>query len=192
MVARVATKEEMNPLVVVLFVAVRLVMKAFVVVELPTMRLVMLARVVTRDAMNPLVVVLFVVEELVVTKLVAVALIAVRKEVDALVAARLVVVIPVADAVVRVVCPDTLRVPFEVSEVVAVIEPPVRVPTEATVVLELPTMRLVMVARVEKRDAIVPVVEKRFVLVLLVITEEEAKMLFTKRLRNLLRGVARL
>ena len=147
---------------------------------------------VRKNDAKRLVVVLFVVEELVVTKLVAVALIAVRKEVDALVAVRLVVVIPVADAVVRVVCPDTLRVPFEVSEVVAVIEPPVRVPTEATVVLELPTMRLVMVARVEKRDAIVPVVEKRFVLVLLVITEEEAKMLFTKRLRNLLRGVPRL
>ena len=68
----------------------------------------------------------------------------------------------------------------------------VRLLIKAFVVLEFPTIRLVIVAKVEKREEMVPVVEKRLVLVLLVITEEEAKMLFAKRLRNLLRGVPRL
>ena len=49
------------------------------------------------------------------------------------------------------------------SDEVAVIEPPVRVPIEATVVLELPTMRLVILARVATRDEM-----KELVLVLLV------------------------
>ena len=67
------------------------------------MRVPMLARVATRDAIKELVLVLLVAEELVVTRLVVVALIAVRNEVEAFVALRLVVVIPVADAVESVV-----------------------------------------------------------------------------------------
>ena len=46
--------------VVVLLVTVALVITALVVVELPTMRSVMLARVATRDEKKPLVEVLFV------------------------------------------------------------------------------------------------------------------------------------
>jgi magnesium-transporting ATPase (P-type) len=59
-VARVATKLEKNPFVEVLFVAVRLVTNALVVVELPMIASVIVASVATRLAKNPLVVVLFV------------------------------------------------------------------------------------------------------------------------------------
>ena len=38
------------------------------------------------------------------------------------------------------------------------IEPPVSVPIEATVVLEFPTIRLVIVAKVEKREEMNPLV----------------------------------
>ena len=57
-VARVAEREEKNPVVVVLLVAVRLVITALVVVALPTMRSVMVASVATREAMKELVEVL--------------------------------------------------------------------------------------------------------------------------------------
>ena len=63
MLARVATSEEMNPLVLVALDAIRLVVEALVivalvVVELPTIKLVMLARVATREEMKELVLVL--------------------------------------------------------------------------------------------------------------------------------------
>ncbi len=64
--------------VVVAFVKVALEMTAFVVVELPTMRLVMLAKVATRDEMKEFVEVLFVV-----TRLVAVAFVAERLAITA-------------------------------------------------------------------------------------------------------------
>ena len=79
----------------------------------------------------------------VVTRLVAVAFTAVRLDVDALVKYPLVAVIPVPDAVLKVVCPVTVRVdavvvasvevpvtarvPCEIRDVVAVIDPPVSV-----------------------------------------------------------------
>jgi hypothetical protein len=96
--ASVATSDEMKELVEVLLVEVRLVAKALVVVELPTMRLVILASVATSDEMKELVEVL-----LVETRLVAVALTAVRLVVEAVVKYPLVAVIPVADAVLRFV-----------------------------------------------------------------------------------------
>ena len=67
--------------------------KALVVVELPTMRSVILARVATSDRMKELVVVAFVVDALRATRLVLVALIAVRLEVEAFVKNPLVAVI---------------------------------------------------------------------------------------------------
>ena len=85
-------------------VAVRLVTKALVVVELPTIKSVILARVATSDEMKELVEVL-----LVVTRLVEVALTAVRLVVDALVRYAFVAVIPVAEALLSVVCPFTTR-----------------------------------------------------------------------------------
>ena len=101
--ARVATSDAIKELVLVLLVAVRLVTKALVVVEFPTIKLVIEAKVATSDAIKELVLVLLVEDEFVVTRLVVVALIAVRNEVEALVTLRLVVVIPVADAVLSVV-----------------------------------------------------------------------------------------
>ena len=73
MLARVATNEEKKPLVEVALEAMRLVVEAFVivalvVVELPTIRLVMLARVATNEEKKPLVLV-----ELVEKRLVAVS-----------------------------------------------------------------------------------------------------------------------
>ena len=93
-------------MVELLLVAVRLVMVAFVVVELPMMRSVMDAKVATSEEMKELVEVLLVAVRLVATRSVAVAL-----PIVALVASRFVVVTPVADAVVRVVCPVTESVP---------------------------------------------------------------------------------
>ncbi len=74
---------------------------------------------------------------------------------------------PVADALVRLVCPDTVSVvavvearvevpetvsvPSEVIDEVAVMTPPVRLAIVAFVVVELPTTRLVMLARVAIR-----------------------------------------
>jgi hypothetical protein len=86
-------------------VAVRFVATALVVVELPTMRLVMLASVATREAKNPLVLVLFVDEELVAMIVPPVTFVAER---------LLVTVLPetvmfVAEALVRVVWPDAER-----------------------------------------------------------------------------------
>jgi hypothetical protein len=83
MFARVATREEKKPLVEVAFVVVRLVATAFVVVELPTTRSVMLASVATRDAKKPLVEVLFVERRSVKLPLVAEKLV-VKKLVDEL------------------------------------------------------------------------------------------------------------
>ena len=65
MLAKVATRDEKNPLVEVALEATRLVVEALVivalvVVELPTIKLVMLAKVATRDEMKELVLVLFV------------------------------------------------------------------------------------------------------------------------------------
>ena len=62
----------------------------------------------------------------------------------------------------RVDWPETLRVPLEVSEDVAVIDPPVNVAIVALVVVELPTIKLVMLAKVATREEM-----KELVLVLL-------------------------
>ena len=62
----------------------------------------------------------------------------------------------------RVDWPETLRVPLEVSEDVAVIDPPVNVAIVAFVVVELPTIKLVMLAKVATREEM-----KELVLVLL-------------------------
>ena len=93
--AKVATREEKNPLVLVALVDERLVTKAFVVVELPTIRLVIEARVATRDEMKELVEVELV-EERSVTKALDVELLVI----DAFVAVRLVVVAEVIRAFV--------------------------------------------------------------------------------------------
>ena len=89
MLAKVATKEEKKPLVLVALDAMRLVVEAFVivalvVVELPMIALVMLAKVATKEEKKPLVLV-------------------------ALVEKRLVAVKAEAEAVERVVWPDTER-----------------------------------------------------------------------------------
>ena len=89
MEASVATRDEKNPLVEVALEAMRLVVEAFVmvalvVVELPTIKLVMLANVASKEEKKPLVLVL-------------------------LVEKRSVAVKAVADAVFKVVCPDTVR-----------------------------------------------------------------------------------
>ena len=108
---------------------------------------------------------------------VVVALNEVRLVVDAVLAKSPVAVRAVAEAFPSVVWPVTLRVPLEVSDVVAVIEPAVSVPAVALVVLELPTTRLVMIADTafkilaKKLDDVALVVEalvaKRFVAVAL-------------------------
>jgi hypothetical protein len=86
----------------------RLVVEAFtmyavVVVELPTMRLVILARVARSDEKNPLVEVLFVVDAFVATRLVVVAKNAVKLVVEAFVRNAPEAVIAVAEAVERYV-----------------------------------------------------------------------------------------
>ena len=126
-VARVEVPDTTEVPVVVLLVIVAFEITALVVVELPTMRSVMLARDATRDEKNPLVEVLLVVTRLVVVALVKVALVAVSEVKNAVVAARidakkLVVVASVKVAfvavrleivvVARVEVPDTVRVPF--------------------------------------------------------------------------------
>ena len=80
MEAKVATKEEKNPLVLVALDAIRLVVEAltivaFVVVELPTIKEAMLARVATSDA----------IKELVLVELVEKRLVAVKAEAEAVV-----------------------------------------------------------------------------------------------------------
>jgi hypothetical protein len=115
--AKVATSEEMKELVEVALDAMRLVVDAFtivafVVVELPTMRLVMEAKVATREEMKELVLVLLVVEAFVAAKLlVTVAFVVVRLAMVPVVEKSVFAVSAVADAVVRVVCPPTTRLP---------------------------------------------------------------------------------
>ena len=82
-----------------------------------------------------------------------------RLEIVPFVPFKFVAVIPVAEAVVSVVCPVMLRVPPDVSEDVAVTTPAVRVLTVALVVVELPTTRLVILVSVVKRDEINEFVE---------------------------------
>ena len=101
MLASVATRDEKNPLVEVALDAIRLVVEAFVivalvVVELPTMSEAMFARVATKEEKNPLVLV-------------------------ELVEKRSVAVRTVAEAVLRVVWPDTVS---RVIVVVAKVEVP--------------------------------------------------------------------
>ena len=95
MLARVATREEKNPLVELLLVAVRLVIVALVVVELPTIKLVMLARVATREEIKELVEVAFTEERFVAKRLVELLLVE-----EALVVVKLVVVAEVIRALV--------------------------------------------------------------------------------------------
>ena len=85
MLANVATREEKNPLVLVAFDAMRLVVEAlvivaFVVVELPTSKSVMLANVAKSEEMKELVLVLLVIIPLVVKKLVELALVMIEEE----------------------------------------------------------------------------------------------------------------
>jgi uncharacterized membrane protein YjgN (DUF898 family) len=93
MLARVATSDEKNPFVEVALDATRLVVEALtivalVVVELPTIRSAIEANVATRDAMKELVLVLFT---------------EVRLVVEALVKYPLVAVIPVPEALLKLV-----------------------------------------------------------------------------------------
>jgi hypothetical protein len=111
MVARVATREEKNPLVDVLLEAVRLEIVALVVVELPTMRLVMVARVATREEMKELVLVALVEATLVEKRLVLVLFV-----VEALEAVRLVVV---AFTPLKFVVKKFVEDPLVISEVEA-------------------------------------------------------------------------
>ena len=90
----VTTREDEVALVAFTFVKVALVTVAFVVVELPTIKSVMLAKVARSEEKKPVVEVLLVVVRLVIVPLVLKRVSAVRA---------------VADAVVRVVCPFTVR-----------------------------------------------------------------------------------
>ncbi len=82
-----------------------------------------------------------------------------------------------------------MSVPSEVIDEVAVISPAVRVVIVALVVVELPTMRSVMFARVARRLEKNPVVVVLLVTEVLVIVALVAKMFSAKRLRNLLSDV---
>jgi uncharacterized membrane protein len=82
-----------------------------------------------------------------------------------------------------------VSVPSEVIDEVAVISPAVRVVIVALVVVELPTMRSVMFARVARRLEKNPVVVVLLVTEVLVIVALVAKMFSAKRLRNLLSDV---
>jgi hypothetical protein len=154
--AKVATRDVMKELEVVLLSTVSLVTYALVVVELPMIRSEIEAKVATRDEMKELEEVeslaislsVNVVEDVlfVVTRLVLVALIAVRLVVEAVVRYAFVAVIPVAEAVERVVCPDTVR---RVAVVVAKVEVPVtvRVPPmdSLPVIVEVPVVAVFVV-----------------------------------------------
>jgi hypothetical protein len=116
MVARVATREEKNPLVDVLLEAVRLEIVALVVVELPTMRLVMVARVATREEMKELVLVALLEVSptklpFVVKKLLIVPVAAKKLEVLAFINRELFAIRLVTVVVAKVLVPVTPNVP---------------------------------------------------------------------------------
>jgi hypothetical protein len=109
-----------------------------------------------------------------------------------------------AVVVANVEVPTTFNVPCAVTDEVEVISPPVSVPTVAFVVEEFVTLRLRIVARLEKKVSMKPLVlvlsevtnfvelrfvEKRLLDVALVMTEDDAKIFCAKRLRNRLNAV---
>ena len=109
----VAEKLVVKKLVELLLVANRFVIVALVVVEFPTIRLVMDASVATREEKNPLVLV----------ELVEKRLVAVRAEAEAVLrVVWLETVRDVADAEVRLVCAVAVRVPVLIA---AAVRPPV-------------------------------------------------------------------
>ena len=154
----------------------------------------MVASVLVPVTANVPVVVLLVVVRLVMNAVTAFKSVAKKLELVALVLERLVIVplvplmfvevIPVAEAVVKYVCPDTVRldedallrdvcpvtfsVPFEVRVDVAVIFPPVKLLTTAFVVVEFPIIKLVKLAKVATRLEKNPFVEVLFVVTRLV------------------------